>query len=406
MTEQTALEMYAYGYAMHVRSYNTDRELQADYLELSKSEFVKADDKRRYKNEYARYARNARKAAKQAKWYLDSIAERFGAEIAQRVENGETAESIIESLTAAEAANNTTNEGKEETMTATATTATTANTNDATRVYNLPPYGAMLEGYIPQLLNVNTNGNRKLKNDATTRFIIWNLPAVKTCPFRTAMCEKSCYARKAERVYPQVLPSRERNYEESLRATFVEDMIFTINSTIFDARGRMRKAYRGKQIVFRIHESGDFYNYEYTRKWLEIMRYYEDRIPQLTFVAYTKSISYLVQAAGFDCSTSAVERANNGYFIRNDLTVLQSNTGIDITDYLPVNFNPISSIWDDTRDYSRHITLAYNFKVYTALNAADFEARKTELTECTCENCATCSKCWNPAHRYIVVKIH
>lgn len=380
MTENEALKAYIYGYEMHVREYEWNREMQATYLKWSKSKYTTEEEKREDKNSYARYARKARQDAKKAKWYLERIANRFGAEIAQRVENGETAESIIASTTAAEAANNTTNEGKEETM------ITTANTNDATRVYNLPPYGAMLEGYTPQLLNVNTNGNRKLKNDATTRFIIWNLPAVKTCPFRTAMCEKSCYARKAERVYPQVLPSRERNYEESLRATFVEDMIYTINSTIFDARGRMRKAYRGKQIVFRIHESGDFYNYEYVSKWLEIIRYYEECLPQLRFVAYTKSISYFVGRY------YAQLTADNGYR--------------DINQYLPVNLHLISSIWDDTLAGLKDMTAKYNFKVYTALNAVDFEARKTEVTECTCENCATCSKCWNREYCYMVVKIH
>lgn len=254
------------------------------------------------------------------------------------------------------------------------------------KIYNLPPYGAMLEGYTPRMLNVNTNGNRKLKNSETTRFIIWNLPAVKTCPFRTAACEKSCYARKAERVYPQVLPSRERNYSDSLEAVFVENMIYTINRTIFDARGRMKKAYAGKRIIFRIHESGDFYNLEYAQKWVEIIKYYEYRVPQLRFVAYTKSIPYFVN------------------IYRNALNAPYGYH--DINQCIPCNLHLISSIWDDTREGLREMTKEYNFKVYTALSAADFEAQKTELTECTCENCATCAKCWNRSYNYIVVKIH
>ena len=34
-------------------------------------------------------------------------------------------------------------------------------------------------------LNVNINGNKKLINTATVRFMIWNIPAVVTCPFAT-----------------------------------------------------------------------------------------------------------------------------------------------------------------------------------------------------------------------------
>jgi hypothetical protein len=81
-------------------------------------------------------------------------------------------------------------------------------------------------------LNININGNMKLKNTEKTRFIIWNIPAVVTCPYKTEQCEKSCYARKAERVYPDVLPARRINLKRSLHADFVENMIFTIEAEL------------------------------------------------------------------------------------------------------------------------------------------------------------------------------
>jgi hypothetical protein len=124
---------------------------------------------------------------------------------------------------------------------------------------------------MPKLLNVNINGNRKLQNTDTIRYMIWNLPAVKTCPFRTEMCEKSCYARKAERIYPQVLPSREENYTESLENDFAANMIFTIEKKLNS------KAFAGKKCIFRVHESGDFYNVEYTRKWIKICKHFENK---------------------------------------------------------------------------------------------------------------------------------
>lgn len=77
-------------------------------------------------------------------------------------------------------------------------------------------------------LNVNYDGNKKLVNTGSVRFMIWNLPAIKTCPYATAHCKKYCYAKKAENVYPDCLPCRERNFNETLKDDFVENMIFTI----------------------------------------------------------------------------------------------------------------------------------------------------------------------------------
>ena len=90
-------------------------------------------------------------------------------------------------------------------------------------------------------LNVNINGNKKLVNNENTRFIIWNLPAVETCPHATELCKKSCYARKAERVYPDVIFSRKTNLKRSMQSEFVENMIFTIETEL------ATKKYKGKK---------------------------------------------------------------------------------------------------------------------------------------------------------------
>ena len=220
-------------------------------------------------------------------------------------------------------------------------------------------------------LNINTNGNKKLRNTDKIRFMIWNLPAMKTCPYSTEMCRKSCYARKAERCYPSVLPSRERNYEESTFDNFVENMIFTIESELNS------KKYRGKVAVFRIHESGDFYNYEYARKWVSIARHFENRT-DLVFLAYTKSLVYLVRL---------------GYGLSG----------------FPRNLVIRSSLWDDTGVYNRATTETFNFPVYTALTRSDMNEKLRNgerFTECRCDDCATCGKCWNPSERDIICEIH
>lgn len=220
-------------------------------------------------------------------------------------------------------------------------------------------------------LNINTNGNKKLRNTESVRFMIWNLPAIKTCPFATEHCKASCYARKAERVYPQVLPSREENYKQSLSADFVENMIETIEHEL------NTKKYRGKLCVFRIHESGDFYNLEYTKKWLEIVRHFNGD-PRITFLAYTKSIWFFV-ASGYGSDT------------------------------FPDNIIVRSSLWDDTTDENRILTTSRNFPIYTALSQKDMDTETESghiFEKCDCADCANCGKCWNAACKDIIVKIH
>lgn len=220
-------------------------------------------------------------------------------------------------------------------------------------------------------LNINVNGNKKLQNGDKIRFIIWNLPAVKTCPFRTALCEKSCYARKAERVYPSVLPAREKNYIASLQADFVENMIFTIEKELSS------KKYNGKLAVFRIHESGDFYNLEYTEKWIAIARHFEND-NRIKFLAYTKSIIYFINA---------------GYGLQS----------------FPSNLVVRSSLWKDTKQDKIDITKEYNFSIYTALTSAEMVEEKKNgrfFRVCKCENCASCRMCWNSKIKDIICKIH
>ena len=220
-------------------------------------------------------------------------------------------------------------------------------------------------------LNINTNGNRKLQNSDKIRFMIWNLPAVKTCPFRTGLCEKSCYARKAERIYPQVLPAREKNYNDTLQADFVENMIFTIEKELAS------KKYAGKLAIFRIHESGDFYNQEYVEKWIAIAKHFENN-RRIKFLAYTKSIIYFI------------------------------NAGYGLSDF-PQNLVIRSSLWKDTAPDKVELTKAYNIPIYTALTAPEMVEEKQSghfFRVCKCENCNSCRMCWNSKIQDIIVKIH
>ena len=209
-------------------------------------------------------------------------------------------------------------------------------------------------GIVP--CNVSRRNKKLIPND-TTAFIIWNLPAIKTCPFATEHCKKACYARKAEQAYPDCLPSRERNFKESLSDDFVIRMAYTIL--------KIRKGTRKQNVIVRIHESGDFYNKAYTEKWLRIIDMCKDE--DITFIAYTKSFPYFDGAA------------------------------------LAESFALRASVWDDTKTEHLETIKRNGWSIYTAIDKfTDADA----FEHCHCEDCAGCGKCWNINIKDIRCEIH
>ena len=209
-------------------------------------------------------------------------------------------------------------------------------------------------------------GNLKLKSDENCQFIIWNLPAIVTCPFRTYLCEHACYALKAERNYPDVLPARHFNLEVSKSVFFVPFMIRLVHELA--NKPKFKKA---KRIVFRIHESGDFYSYEYLLKWFEIANACKD-IEKLTFAAYTKSFPFLDMAF-----SNGIEK--------------------------PENMTIRASIWADTPNEHLAIIAKYQLPIYTAYEKGNFPK---QYAKCKCENCATCQMCFNAKAKKIACEIH
>ena len=211
-----------------------------------------------------------------------------------------------------------------------------------------------------------STGNKKLKNTKNVRFLIWNIPAKITCPYATEHCKGACYACKAERAYPTCLPCRVRHLDESKCEDFVERMIYTLETY---GSGR---AYENKQIVVRIHESGDFYNKEYANKWLEIARHFENTDSRFVFMAYTKSVRYFEN------------------------------------EEIPTNMVVRFSVWDDTRAEELAIAEKMDLPIYTA-DTAEVVDRMVELglaVKCECADCGECGKCWNRAYSRIIVVIH
>lgn len=212
-------------------------------------------------------------------------------------------------------------------------------------------------------------GNKKLVSSEETMFIIWSIPAVKTCPFATKHCVESCYARKAEKAYPDCLPARTKNYEFSKTDMFIPFMVKALHYMA------SLKAYKNaKHISIRIHESGDFYSVEYLEKWLDIAENCKD-IPNMDFCAYTKSIPYLVQAC------------KDGYNLKEST----------------IHF--LSSIWDDTKQERINETFEMNLPIYTAFEKGRFPEG---YTKCDCNDFGHCRQCYHgeKAEKRIAVTIH
>lgn len=134
-------------------------------------------------------------------------------------------------------------------------------------------------------------GNKKL--DKT--IAIFNLPAGKSytckqdCP--------GCYAKKAQYLYPQVLPCRITNWEISKKDSFVSAFCEALN-----------KAIKAGCNVVRLHESGDIYNLDYCNKLGEIAALY----PEIKFYYYTKT-NYRVTGENVNCVNSFLPDGNLNY---------------------------------------------------------------------------------------------
>jgi hypothetical protein len=114
--------------------------------------------------------------------------------------------------------------------------------------------------------------NRKLAKGIP----VFNLPQKVTCPGMTAVCQKICYAGKAERMYKAAAAMRKRNYDASLQEDFVDKLIAELQQLL------KRKGFAG---YMRFFESGDVYNQTMLDKIFAVCA----AVPTVRFLMYTKS---------------------------------------------------------------------------------------------------------------------
>ncbi len=115
--------------------------------------------------------------------------------------------------------------------------------------------------------NLLTRGNGKLGEGIHA----WSIPAVETCPGRTALCESACYARTG-RFRTRLMEDRlQANLDACLLDNFEERMV--------------REIKRRGVHTLRIHVAGDFFSPEYAAKWVRIARCCR----RTRFYCYTRS---------------------------------------------------------------------------------------------------------------------
>lgn len=117
-----------------------------------------------------------------------------------------------------------------------------------------------------------SDGNTKLAADNIVSF---NLIPIVHCPMAGA-CKQYCYATVGQQAFRSGVLRRARAFLATQQADFVPRMIAEV----------ARAVKKGARAV-RVHDSGDFYSYEYMMQWLEIAKAH----PGVRFYAYTKMVS-------------------------------------------------------------------------------------------------------------------
>lgn len=134
------------------------------------------------------------------------------------------------------------------------------------------------------LLKQNTK--MKKSSDAGYKVYNWTIPAFrtnngfKTCP-NAGVCAVGCYAQQGAYRFSSVSAAHHRNLDLAESDNFVRLMIQDIEAKIRKPDAR---------VFIRIHDSGDFYSDEYTKKWLQIINHFLSTY-RVFFYAYTKEVA-------------------------------------------------------------------------------------------------------------------
>ena len=114
----------------------------------------------------------------------------------------------------------------------------------------------------------------------------FGIPAGITCPGKTSICEKVCYAGKLEKIYSGVRNVLVSNYQQLLYADYLygwRGMADLLIDMMQEFVAECDK--RGADKFFRIHWDGDFWSVDYAIAWQQVIMAF----PDVQFWAYTRS---------------------------------------------------------------------------------------------------------------------
>lgn len=118
----------------------------------------------------------------------------------------------------------------------------------------------------------------------------FGLPAGLSCPGRTAVCGRICYAENLERAYVGVRAVLQHNLD-ALQSTDRAGMVALLSGMVetFRADCARREARTGQDVPrdFRIHWDGDFFSVDYAAAWADVIRTTAD----VRYWVYTRSFS-------------------------------------------------------------------------------------------------------------------
>jgi hypothetical protein len=130
----------------------------------------------------------------------------------------------------------------------------------------------------PELFDCDCDPDFSYKVGKLKGIPVFNLRAIETCPYRTFLCEASCYARGSFFNHPRSRRLYQRNLIASRCGCFKDRMIYVILNL-------MNYVMLTRHKTIRLHSSGDFYSRSYFQKWVNIA----NTFPDISFFAYTRN---------------------------------------------------------------------------------------------------------------------
>lgn len=214
-----------------------------------------------------------------------------------------------------------------------------------------------------------SRGNAKIESNDKINFLLWNVGQIITCPQATAGCKKFCYADKSN--------NRIGNWK-ARKSAFgrVKNTIFSTFINFDEIFINVIKALQvkepDKQVVVRIHESGDLYSISYWNKLKNVV----EACPSVKFLIYTKSLN--------------IVKGDYRAFNLPNLVVRLSTDSTTPLEYLEeVNSNPYLT------------TKVVDKIMYPILDKKVVCGTDKEMAKC-----ANCMKCWNKGIKNIIFLKH